>query len=83
VLDKVESLKPSAVVAGRKRPGREDNPTIIEETKQYIRDFDRLDRTTTTALDLYNQMLKLYPNRVNAGMLWISARGAKGENPFE
>jgi glyoxylase-like metal-dependent hydrolase (beta-lactamase superfamily II) len=82
-LDKIASLHPSAVVAGHKRPGSKDAPRIIEETQQYIRDFDRLDRLTSTAEELYDRMLHLYPDRVNPGMLWISARGAKGGRPSQ
>jgi glyoxylase-like metal-dependent hydrolase (beta-lactamase superfamily II) len=77
-LDKIESLNPRAVVATHKRPENDDNPRIIEETRQYIRDFDRLAGTTTTAQELYDKMLKLYPNRVNPGWaLWSSARAVK------
>jgi len=77
-LDKIESLNPRAVVATHKRPENDDNPRIIEETRQYIRDFDRLVETTTTAYELYDQMLKLYPNRINPGWaLWSSARAFK------
>jgi len=77
-LDKIESLKPRAVVASHKRPENDDNPRIIEETRQYIRDFNRLVEMTKTAQDLYDQMLKLYPNRVNPGWaLWSSARAVK------
>jgi glyoxylase-like metal-dependent hydrolase (beta-lactamase superfamily II) len=77
-LDKIESLKPRAVVASHKRPENDDNPRIIEETRQYIRDFDRLVETTTTAQELYDKMLELYPNRVNPGWaLWSSARAVK------
>jgi len=77
-LDKIESLKPCAVIASHKRPGNGDNPRIIEETRQYIRDFDRLTETTKTAQDLYEKMLELYPNRVNPGWaLWRSARAVK------
>ena len=36
-LDKIESLNPRAVVATHKRPENDDNPRIIEETRQYIR----------------------------------------------
>ena len=62
-----------------KRPENEDNPRIIGETREYIRDFDRLAQTTTnTAQELYERMLKLYPNRVNPGWaLWSSARAVK------
>jgi glyoxylase-like metal-dependent hydrolase (beta-lactamase superfamily II) len=74
-LDTIEALKPRAVIAGHKRPGNDDSPKIIEETRQYIRDFDRVAGTTTTAGELYDKMLELYPDRVNPGALWLSARG--------
>jgi glyoxylase-like metal-dependent hydrolase (beta-lactamase superfamily II) len=77
-LEKIESLNPRAVVASHKRPENDDDPRIIEETRQYIRDFDRLVETTKSAQELYDQMLDLYPNRVNPGWaLWSSARAAK------
>jgi len=79
-LDKIESLNPRAVVASHKRPEYDDNPKIIEETRQYIRDFDRLVESTTTAQELYDRMLELYPNRVNPGYaLWNSARAVKSQ----
>jgi glyoxylase-like metal-dependent hydrolase (beta-lactamase superfamily II) len=77
-LDKMESLNPRTVVASHKRPDNDDNPRIIEETRRYIRDFDRLAETTGTAQELYDKMLELYPNRVNPGWaLWSSARAVK------
>ena len=77
-LDKIESLNPRAVVASHKRPDNDDNPRIIEETRQYIRDFDRIAEITTTAQELYDKMLELYPNRVNPEWaLWSSARAVK------
>ena len=77
-LDKIESLQPRAVVASHKRPENDDSPRIIEETRQYIRDFDRLAESTKTAEEIYEKMLKLYPTRVNSGWaLWSSARAAK------
>jgi glyoxylase-like metal-dependent hydrolase (beta-lactamase superfamily II) len=77
-LDKIQSLNPRAVVASHKRPDNDDNPRIIEETRQYIRDFDRLAQTTRTAQELYDKMLEIYPNRVNPGWaLWSSARAVK------
>jgi glyoxylase-like metal-dependent hydrolase (beta-lactamase superfamily II) len=76
-LDTIESLKPRAVIAGHKRDGNDDGPRIIEETRQYIRDFDRFAGATKTARELYDQMLELYPNRVNPGALWTSTRAVK------
>src|SRR5579864_4431801 len=77
-LDKIESLNPLEIVASHKRPENEDNPRIIEETRQYIRDFDRLVEKTKTAQELYDKMLQLYPSRINPGWaLWSSVRAVK------
>ena len=76
-LDKMESLKPRAVIAGHKRVGNDDSPRIIGETRQYIRDFERLAMQTTTAQELYDQMLKVYPDWINRGALWTSVRAVK------
>jgi glyoxylase-like metal-dependent hydrolase (beta-lactamase superfamily II) len=80
-LDTIESLKPRAVIAGHKKPETDDNPRIVEETRQYIRDFERLADVTTTARELYDRMLEIYPNRANPGALWGSAKAAKGRVP--
>jgi hypothetical protein len=77
-LDKVESPKPRTVIAGHKRPGNEDHPRIIEDTRQYIRDFDRLVRTATTVRELHVQMLHLHPLRMNVNALWTSALAFEG-----
>jgi glyoxylase-like metal-dependent hydrolase (beta-lactamase superfamily II) len=76
-LDKMDSLKPRAVIAGHKRVGNDDSPKILGETRRYIRDFERLAMQTTTALDLYDQMLKLYPDWGNRGALWSSVSALK------
>ena len=77
-LDKIEALKPRSVIAGHKKAETDDSPRIIEETRQYIRDFDRLAGMTRSARELYDKMLELYPNRANPGSLWGAARAAKG-----
>ncbi len=76
-LDKLEGLRPSAVVAGHKVPENDDDPRIIAETRQYLRDFDRLNEATANARELYDAMLELYPDRVNPGSLWGAANTAK------
>jgi glyoxylase-like metal-dependent hydrolase (beta-lactamase superfamily II) len=76
-LDKLEALKPRAVIAGHKIPENDDDPRDIAETRQYLRDFNRLDEATTTARELYDAMLKLYPDRANPGSLWSGANAAK------
>ncbi|HZV64046.1 MAG TPA: MBL fold metallo-hydrolase [Telluria sp.] len=76
-LDKIDALKPLAVVAGHKVPANDDSPRIVEETRQYLRDFIRLNDETKTARELYDRMLALYPDRANPGSLWSSAAVAK------
>jgi glyoxylase-like metal-dependent hydrolase (beta-lactamase superfamily II) len=76
-LDTIEKLSPRAVVAGHKRPERADDPKILEQTRQYIRDFEALAARTATALELYTEMGARYPDRFNRGALWGSARAAK------
>jgi glyoxylase-like metal-dependent hydrolase (beta-lactamase superfamily II) len=76
-LDKLESLKPRAVIAGHKVPENDDDPRVIGETRKYLQDFNRLDEGTTTAQQLYDAMLELYPDRVNPGSLWGAANTAK------
>src|ERR1700687_4473874 len=76
-LDKMESLRPRAVIAGHKRVGNDDSPRIIGETRKYIRDFERLVMQTTTARELYDGMLTLYPDWINRGALWSSVLAVK------
>src|SRR5712675_28476 len=80
-LDKLEALKPKAVIAGHKVPDNDDDPRIIAETRQYLRDFNRLNAATTTARELYDAMLQIYPDRANPGSLWGAANIAKKQAP--
>lgn len=77
VLDKLAALAPRAAVAGHKIPENDDDPRIIGETQQYLRDFNRLDSQTATAEEFYGAMLELYPDRVNTGSLWAAVNTAK------
>jgi glyoxylase-like metal-dependent hydrolase (beta-lactamase superfamily II) len=79
-LDKLEALNPKAVVAGHRVPENKDDPCIVAETRQYLRDFNRLNTTTTTARQLYDAMLEVYPDRVNPGSLWGAANTAKKQS---
>jgi glyoxylase-like metal-dependent hydrolase (beta-lactamase superfamily II) len=76
-IDKIEALKPQAVVVGHGPLDPDNAPRHIEETRRYIRDFMRLDAETKTARELYDSMLALYPDRINPGSLWGSANAAK------
>jgi glyoxylase-like metal-dependent hydrolase (beta-lactamase superfamily II) len=79
-LDTIEALRPSAVVAGHKIPGNDDSLRHVVETRQYLRDFIRLNEATKTAVELYDRMLELYPDRANPGSLWSAAATAKAQS---
>jgi glyoxylase-like metal-dependent hydrolase (beta-lactamase superfamily II) len=64
-LDGLAALEPSMVVAGHKKPGAPDSPSTIEDTKRYLLDFDRLQKTATSDEELFNKMTELYP-------LWVA-----------
>ena len=74
--DRITEAKHRCRRAQKAGPG--GRASVVVETRQYIRDFDRIAADTRTAKDLYNEMLALYPDRVNPGALWSSARGVKG-----
>jgi glyoxylase-like metal-dependent hydrolase (beta-lactamase superfamily II) len=76
-LDTIEGLQPTTVIAGHKVPNGDDSPRHVAATRTYIRDFDQLDANTQTADELYERMLRLYPDRVNPGSLWGAAHAAK------
>ena len=77
-LDKMQSMKPRTVVAGHKNPKNDDNGSrVIGQTRQYILDFQELAGKTTTAKELYDQMLGRYPEWLNRGALWSSATAIK------
>jgi glyoxylase-like metal-dependent hydrolase (beta-lactamase superfamily II) len=77
--EQLEALAPRSVVAGHKVPEHDDDPRNIVETKQYLRDFIRLDETTETARELFDAMIEIYANRANPGSLWAGATAAKRE----
>ena len=74
-LDKMESLEPEIVIAGHKNPRNDDDGSrIIRETQQYILDFQEFAGKSTSAKELYDQMLARYPEWLNRGALWTSVR---------
>jgi hypothetical protein len=75
-LDKLETLNQSRHCRAQV-PENDDNPRIIAGTRQYLRDFNRLNKATASARELYDAMLEIYPDRVNPGSLWGAANAAK------
>ncbi len=75
--EKLAALNPLAIVSGHKNPELSDVPETAMQTAEYLRNFNRIEVETTTALELYNRMLELYPRWVNPGSLWGGAKVAK------
>ncbi|HEX3353627.1 MAG TPA: MBL fold metallo-hydrolase [Terriglobales bacterium] len=70
-LDRLAALNPTMVVAGHKKPGAPDSPSTIQDTKRYLEDFDRLQKTATSDQALFDQMTELYPHWV-ANQSWLT-----------
>jgi glyoxylase-like metal-dependent hydrolase (beta-lactamase superfamily II) len=74
-IDKVAALKPRAVVAGHKNKDLPDDPAILEQTRDYLLDARRLLADKPSPREFYDQMVGLYPDRLNLGPLWYGAEG--------
>jgi glyoxylase-like metal-dependent hydrolase (beta-lactamase superfamily II) len=61
-LDRLAALRPKIAVAGHKKTGAADSPSAIEDSKRYLEDFGRLQQSTTTDEELFNEMTKRYPD---------------------
>ena len=55
---------------GHKKPGAPDSPSTIHDTKRYLQDFDRVQKTATSDQELFDQMKELYPHWV-ANQSWL------------
>jgi glyoxylase-like metal-dependent hydrolase (beta-lactamase superfamily II) len=69
-LDRLAALNPTMVVAGHKKPGAPDASSAIQDTKRYLQDFDRLQKSATSDKELFDRMTELYPEWV-ANQSWL------------
>ncbi|MFI6006157.1 MBL fold metallo-hydrolase [Streptomyces sp. NPDC051366] len=74
-IDRIAALNPRHVVAGHKNKDLPDDPKILDETRQYLRDAIRLLAHEPTPLEFFDQMIKLHGDRLNPGPLWYSGLG--------
>jgi glyoxylase-like metal-dependent hydrolase (beta-lactamase superfamily II) len=75
-LDAVAALDPAVVLAGHKKVHNGNDPKIITESQQYLRDFTRIAAQETTTAGIVTRMVDLYPSWENLRTLWHSARTA-------
>lgn len=75
-IEKIESLKPKAVVAGHKRPGSVDGVYYLQSTKEYIRSFEEVAGSSSSPKEIFSRMKSLYPDRVNPHAILAGAAAA-------
>ena len=73
-LDTVAALEPTFVVAGHKKVANDNDPKIIAESQQYLRDFSAAVTEETTVDGIVARMVGRYPDWENLRTLWYSAR---------
>ena len=73
-LTKLKDLDPLYVVAGHKQPDYDDDPVNIDESIRYLTDFNDAEAQTTTAIELYEGVLRNHLRRANPGSLWGAAK---------
>jgi glyoxylase-like metal-dependent hydrolase (beta-lactamase superfamily II) len=78
-IDRVAELRPRAVVAGHKNKDLPDDPAVLGETRQYLQDVIRLLAGKPAAREFFDQMIALYPDRLNPSPVWYGALGLLGE----
>ncbi|MDG4861676.1 MBL fold metallo-hydrolase [Streptomyces sp. T-3] len=74
-IDRIAALNARHVVAGHKNKDLPDDPKILDETRQYLRDTIRLLAEEPAPLEFFDQMMELHGDRLNPGPLWYSGLG--------
>jgi glyoxylase-like metal-dependent hydrolase (beta-lactamase superfamily II) len=72
-IDKVAALQPRTVVAGHKNKDLPDDPTILGQTRDYLLNAQRLLAENPSPREYFDQIIALYPDRLNVGPVWYSA----------
>ena len=74
-LDAVEGLGASTIIAGHRHPEAPDDDATrqIDESRQYLTDFDAALAASATPDDLISRMSEKHPNLGNPYTLWVAA----------
>ena len=76
-LDTIAALEPTFFVAGHKKVANDNDPKIIVESQQYLRDFSASVVEETTDAGIVSRMVQRYPGWENLRTLWYSARNGR------
>lgn len=72
-IKQIEDLRPHTVISGHKRPGAVDSAANLQATIEYLDTYGELLSRSNNANDLFRDIVKAYPHRVNPFMAWWSA----------
>jgi glyoxylase-like metal-dependent hydrolase (beta-lactamase superfamily II) len=74
-LNQAEQLHPATVIAGHTDPDAPDNDgsRLINQTRQYIHDFDEAVTASGSAQEVVSRMTASYPDWGNPYTLWLAA----------
>jgi glyoxylase-like metal-dependent hydrolase (beta-lactamase superfamily II) len=75
-IRQIDALAPHTVICGHKRPGAVDSASNLSATIDYIDTFGELSSQARDGQDLFTQIIKAYPHRVNPFMAWWSSSAA-------
>jgi glyoxylase-like metal-dependent hydrolase (beta-lactamase superfamily II) len=82
-LDAVASLGGDKIIAGHRHPQAidDDAQRQIEESRQYITDFEAALGRSSSPLDLIDRMMSIHGDRANPYTLWLAAYDLLGQTP--
>jgi glyoxylase-like metal-dependent hydrolase (beta-lactamase superfamily II) len=74
-LDTIEARHPRTIIVGHKDPDAPDDDAmrILDQSRQYLHDFDDVARSCDAPADLIAGMLDRYPTLGNPYTLWVAA----------
>ena len=75
-LDMIEALQPHTVIAGHKRAGTVDGLFNLHKTRQYILDFEEAVASSSNWRELWEEIKRRYPRRINPHAILRGAMAA-------
>jgi glyoxylase-like metal-dependent hydrolase (beta-lactamase superfamily II) len=82
-LDAVASLGADKIIAGHRHPQAidDDAQRQIEESRQYLADFEAALARSSSPADLIDRMMSIHGDRANPYTLWVAAYDLVGDKP--
>ena len=82
-LDAVAQLDADKIIAGHRHPQAADDDAQrqIEQSRQYIADFEAALARSYAPLELIDRMMAIHGDRANPYTLWVAAYDLLGEKP--